>query len=126
MDRHNTRWCSDALEIACDNGEKVRTASTLESCDLKAMAHVAITDGITAKEIRGLIVATIEQRSAAGERLAGPIKWLTNDGRPYVTDDTRRFARGIGLVPEMTPVSSPPSSGMADAFSASSSATMSA
>lgn len=25
VDQRNTRWCSDALEIACDNGEKVRS-----------------------------------------------------------------------------------------------------
>jgi putative transposase len=27
VDQRNTRWCSDELEIACDNGEKVRVAS---------------------------------------------------------------------------------------------------
>ncbi len=25
--QRNTRWCSDGLEIACDNGDKVRVAS---------------------------------------------------------------------------------------------------
>lgn len=27
VDRRNTRWCSDALEIGCNNGEKVRSLS---------------------------------------------------------------------------------------------------
>ena len=27
VDRRNTLWCSDALEVGCDNGEKVRVAS---------------------------------------------------------------------------------------------------
>jgi putative transposase len=29
VETRNTRWCSDALEIACDNGEKVRVAFAL-------------------------------------------------------------------------------------------------
>ena len=30
VDQRNTRWCSDALEIGCDNGEKVRVAFALD------------------------------------------------------------------------------------------------
>ncbi|MGK6323709.1 hypothetical protein ACMGDM_11570 [Sphingomonas sp. DT-51] len=37
-------------------------------------------------------------------------------GSPYVAGDTRRFARDIGLVPRTTPVSSPQSNSMAEAF----------
>ena len=29
VDTRNIRWCSDALEIACRNGEKVRVAFAL-------------------------------------------------------------------------------------------------
>ena len=37
VDQRNTRWCSDGLEIACDNGEKVRVAFALDCCDREAM-----------------------------------------------------------------------------------------
>ena len=37
VDRRNTRWCSDALEIGCDNGEKVRVAFALDCCDREAL-----------------------------------------------------------------------------------------
>lgn len=41
VDQRNTRWCSDGLEIACDNSEKVRVAFAPDCCDREAMGHVA-------------------------------------------------------------------------------------
>jgi putative transposase len=38
VDRPDTRWCSDGLEIGCDNGERVRIAFTLDCCD-RVMGH---------------------------------------------------------------------------------------
>jgi transposase InsO family protein len=52
VDRRNTRWCSDALEIGCDNGEKVRVAFALDCCGREAMGHVATTAGITAADVQ--------------------------------------------------------------------------
>jgi hypothetical protein len=69
------------------------------------MGHVATTGGITAEDIRDLIVATVEHRLGPVNRLASPIKWPRDKGGPYVADDTRRFAHDIGLVPRTTPVS---------------------
>jgi putative transposase len=43
LDRRNTRRCSNALEIACDDGEKVRVAFALACCHREAMGHVATT-----------------------------------------------------------------------------------
>ena len=116
VDRPNTRWCSDALEIGCDNGEKVRVAFALDCCDREAMGHVATTAGITAEDVRDLMVATVEHRYGPVNRLPEPIEWLSDNGSRYVAGDTRRFARDIGLIPRTTPVSSPQSNGMAEAF----------
>jgi putative transposase len=52
VDQRNTRWCSDGLEIACDNGEKVRVAFALDCCDQEAMGHVTTTGGITAEDVQ--------------------------------------------------------------------------
>jgi transposase InsO family protein len=41
VDARNTRWCSDGLEIGCDNGERVRVAFALDCCDRQAMSFVA-------------------------------------------------------------------------------------
>ncbi len=96
-DRRNTRWCSDALEIACDNGEEVRVAFALDCCDREAMGHIATTGGITAEDIRDLMVAAVEHRFGPVNHLAAPIEWLTDNGSPYVAGDIRRFAHDIGL-----------------------------
>jgi putative transposase len=116
VDQRNTRWCSDGLEIACDNGEKVRVAFALDCCDREAMGHVATTGGITAEDVQDLMVATVEHRYGPVNRLPKPIEWLSDNGSCYTARDTRAFAREIGLVPRTTPVSSPQSNGMAEAF----------
>ena len=116
VDQRNTRWCSDALEIGCDNGEKVRVAFALDCCDREAMGHVATTGGITAEDVQDLMVAAVEHRYGQVNRVPEPIEWLSDNGSSYTARDTRAFARDIGLVPRTTPVSSPQSNGMAEAF----------
>ena len=44
------------------------------------------------------------------------IEWLSDIGSCYVAGDTRSFARDIGLEPRTTPLESPQSNGMAEAF----------
>ena len=34
----DTRWCSDGLELSCDNGERVRVAFALDCCDKRSHA----------------------------------------------------------------------------------------
>jgi putative transposase len=116
VDQRNTRWCSDGLEIACDNGKKVRVAFALDYCDREAMGHVATTSGITAEDVQDLMVATVEHRYGRVSRVLQPIEWLTDNSSCYTARDTRTFARDIGLVPRTTPVSSPMSNGMAEEF----------
>ena len=98
VDQRNTRWCSDGLEIACDNGEKVRVAFALDCCDREAMGHVATTGGITAEDVQDLMVATVEHRYGPVNRLPKPIEWLSDNGSCYTARDTRAFARDIGLI----------------------------
>ena len=116
VDRRNTRWCSDGLEIVCDNGEKVRVAFALDCCDREAMGHVATTAGITAEDVRDLMVATVEHRYGQVKRVPEPIECLTDNGSCCTARDIRALARDIGLVPRTTPVSSPQSNGMAEAL----------
>ena len=70
VDQRDTRWCSDALEIGCGNGEKVRVALALDCCDREAMGHVATTGGITAEDVQDLMVATVEHRYGPVNRLS--------------------------------------------------------
>ncbi|HEY0909523.1 MAG TPA: IS3 family transposase, partial [Bradyrhizobium sp.] len=112
----NRRWCSDGFEIGCDNGERVRVAFALDCCDREAMSFVATTGGIGSGDVRDLMLAAVERRFGPVNRLPEPIEWLTDNGSCYVARDTRRFARDIGIEPRTTPLESPQSNGMAEAF----------
>lgn len=116
VDHSNTRWCSDGFEITCDNKEKVRVAFALDCCDREAMGHVATTQGIKGEDIRDLMVSAVEHRFGRVNRLPTTIEWLTDNGSCYLAGETRRFARHIGLEPLTTPIESPQSNGMAEAF----------
>jgi putative transposase len=116
VDRPDTRWCSDGFEIGCDNGEKVRIAFALDCCDREAISWVATTGGITSSDIRDLMVESVERRFGLVNKLPRPIEWLSDNGSPYTAGETRALARDIGLVPCTTPIQSPQSNGMAEAF----------
>lgn len=116
VDRSDLRWCSDGFEIGCDNGEKVRVAFALDCCDREAMSHVATTEGIKGEDVRDLMVTAAEHRFGRVNQLPQTIEWLSDNGSGYTAHETRRFARDIGLEPRTTPIESPQSNGMAEAF----------
>lgn len=49
-------------------------------------------------------------------RAPTPIEWLSDNGSPYTARDTRIFAIQLNLVPCFTPVASPESNGLCEAF----------
>lgn len=116
VDASNLRWCSDGFELACDNGEKVRVAFALDCCDREAISYVATTEGIKGEDVRDLMSIAVEARFGGVNRLPHVVEWLTDNGSCYVAGETRRFASDIGFEPRTTPVESPQSNGMAEAF----------
>src|SRR5438874_2487178 len=98
------------------NGERVRVAFALDCCDREAMSFLATTGGIAGEDVRDLMVAAVEYRFGQVNRLPVTIEWLSDNGSCYVAGDTRSFARDIGLEPRTTPLESPQSNGMAEAF----------
>jgi putative transposase len=116
VERSNLRWCSDGFEIGCDNGQKVRVAFALDCCDREAIAHVATTEGIKGEDVRDLIITAVESRFGQVNQLPVTIEWLSDNGSGYIAYDTKTMARDIGLEPRTTPVRSPQSNGMAEAF----------
>lgn len=115
-DHSNMRWCSDGLELTCDNAEKVRIAFALDCCDREVMSYVATTSGIKGEDVRDLMLAAVEHRFGLVNRLPTVIEWLSDNGSCYIASDTKSFAREVGLEPRTTPVRSPQSNGMAEAF----------
>jgi len=116
MIRSNLRWCSDAFEIACWNGERIRVAFSMDCCDREIMSYVATTGGICGDMIRDLMAESIEARFGAVDRLPMRIQWLSDNGPAYVAHETQKFARMMGLLVCTTPYYSPESNGMAESF----------
>ena len=112
----NKRWCSDGLEIRCDNGDKVRVAFALDCCDREILSWVATTRGVTSHLINDLMMQAMERRFGINQAPEQPIEWLTDNGSCYIAQETKSFARMLGLKPVTTPVSSPQSNGMAESF----------
>jgi transposase InsO family protein len=77
---------------------------------------VATTGDINSSDIRDLMVESVERRFGLVDKLPKPIEWLSDNGSPYTAGETRALARDIGLVPCTTPIQSPQSNGMAEAF----------
>jgi putative transposase len=80
------------------------------------MGHVATTEGVKGEDVRDLMVVALEQRFGQVKRLPAPIEWLSDNGSCYTATETRKFAKDIGFLPVTTPVESPQSNGMAEAF----------
>ena len=109
------RWSSDGLEIPCWNGEVVRLAFAIDTHDREVMAWVATTGGISGEMIRDLMLACVERRFDT-LRAPYPVQWLADNGSAYAAHDTRDFAVALNLVTCFTPVRSPESNGVSEAF----------
>ena len=58
----DTRWCSDGLELSCDNGEQVLVAFALDCCYVEIMSRVATTKGIYPGLVGYLMMLAVEKR----------------------------------------------------------------
>ncbi|CAM3314219.1 IS3 family transposase [Pseudomonas floridensis] len=111
----DTRWCSDGFEFRCDDGAKLSVTFALDCCDREAIGWVASPTGYGGDDIRDLMLESVEKRF--GDQLpSAPVQWLSDNGSAYIAEQTRVFARQIGLQPVTTPVRSPQSNGMAESF----------
>ncbi|WP_280287829.1 IS3 family transposase [Pseudomonas sp. BN417] len=111
----NSRWCSDGFEFRCEDGDKLRVTFALDCCDREAISWVASPNGYSGDDVRDVMLQAIEQRFGE-EPPASPVQWLSDNGSAYTAEQTRVFARQIGLQPLTTPVCSPQSNGMAESF----------
>jgi putative transposase len=111
----DTRWCSDGFEFRCEDGDKLSVTFALDCCDREAIGWVASPIGYSGDDIRDLMLEAVETRFGE-EPPATPVQWLSDNGSAYIAEQTRQFARQIGLQPVTTPVRSPQSNGMAESF----------
>ena len=114
--RSNLRWCSDSLEFTCWNGDIVRLAFIIDAFDREIIAWTAVSGaGNSGSDVRDMMLEAVEKRFA-DTRAPYPIEHLSDNGSPYTAKDTRDFATALNLMPCFTPVRSPESNGMAEAF----------
>ena len=114
--RSNLRWCSDGLEFTCWNGDILRLAFIIDAFDREIIAWTAVSGaGISGSDVRDMMLEAVEKRFA-DTCAPHPIEHLSDNGSPYTAKDTRDFAAALNLVPCFTPVRSPESNGMAEAF----------
>jgi len=113
--RRNARWCSDVFEFLCDDGHTVRIVFALDACDREVIAFTATTGGIGAGMIQDLMLHCIEKRFNALQAPC-PVEWLSDNASCYTAKETRAFAAQLNLSSRFTPVRSPESNGLAEAF----------
>ncbi|HFV6958710.1 TPA: IS3 family transposase [Escherichia coli] len=111
----NQRWCSDGFAFRCDNGEKLRVTFALDCCDREALHWAVTTGGFDSETVQDVMPGAVERRFG-NELPASPVEWLTDNGSCYRANETRQFARILGLEPKNTAVRSPESNGIAESF----------
>jgi transposase InsO family protein len=111
----NQRWASDVFEIPCWNGDAVRVAFAIDTHDREVLAWTASPRGIGGIAVRDLMLLAVERRFGT-LATPQPVEWLADNGSCFTAHETLAFAHAIGLVPCFTPVRSPESNGIAEAF----------
>jgi putative transposase len=90
--------------------------SFIDAFDREIVAQVAVAGaGISGSDVRDMMLAAVERRFGT-DRAPHPVEHLSDNASCYTAKDTRDFATALGLVPCFTPVRSPESNGMNEAF----------
>jgi transposase InsO family protein len=114
--RSNLRWCSDGVEFTCWDGAIVRGAFIIDAHDREIIAwRVVVNAGISGSDVRDMLLEAVESRFGT-HHAPEPLEILADNGAPYTARDTRVFARQLGLKSCFTPVASPQSNGVSEAF----------
>ena len=113
--KSNVRWCSDHFELACRDGSVVRVLFAIDACDREIIAWSATTAGISGEMVRDLMVLCVERRFGS-IKAATPVEWLSDNGSAYTAHETSDTATALGLRLAFTPVRSPESNGISEAF----------
>ena len=89
---------------------------TLDCHDREIIGWTAVAGaGISGGDIRDLMIGCVEARFG-GPRAPHRVQWLSDNGSIYAAAKTIDVALALNLDPCFTPVESPESNGMAEAF----------
>jgi transposase InsO family protein len=82
---------------------------------VEVIAWSATTAGISGEMVRDLMIVCVERRFGTS-KTPHRVEWLSDNGSAYIAEDTLDTAMALGLQPCFTPVRSPESNGIAEAF----------
>ena len=107
------RWKMNSLKKPLNmDMQKVDSARSL----IAGVMHWAVTTGgFNSETVQDVMPGAVERRFG-NELPASPVEWLTDNGSCYRANETRQFARMLGLEPKNTAVRSPESNGIAESF----------
>ena len=111
----NMRWCSDAFEVRCFNGERAYAAFALDCHDRECLAYVVRNRPLSAEDIQDLMLLSVENRFKSS-KAPRRIQWLSDRGAIYRCRETIRMGYYLGLKSCFTAPYTPESNGMSEAF----------
>ncbi len=94
----------------------MRGTFLIDAHDREVIAWRAVANaGISGADVQDMMLEAVEARFG-GIRATQPVEVLSDNGSAYTARDARIFACPLGLKPCFTPVRSPQSNGVSEAF----------
>ncbi len=107
------RWKMNSLKKPLNmDVQKVDSARSLIA---RVMHWAVTTGGFNSETAQDVMLGAVERRFG-NELPASPVEWLTDNGSCYRANETRQFARMLGLESKNTAVRSPESNKIAESF----------
>lgn len=115
VEEPNRRWASDITGIRTWDGQKRRLAVILDCADRMVLAW-RLAPRITADDLGELVREALFRRFGAARVQARGLEFLSDNGPEYTADRFRTTLADLGLIACHTPIRSPQSNGLAEAF----------
>lgn len=116
VEEPNTRWASDITVIKAWNGEKGRLCIIIDCADRQIVGYrwgTSIKGDDISEVVKGALLKRFEAEKAPRK---GALEFLSDNGSEYIKKEFRGFLEKAGFVVCNTPVRSPESNGIAEAF----------
>jgi len=112
----NTRWASDITVVKAWNGGKGRLGIVIDCADRQVLAY-RWSKSLTGEDIRQMVHEAMMKRFSQNTvPIRGGIEFLSDYGSEYQRMGLKNFLETAGFVVCTTPVRSPESNGIAEAF----------
>lgn len=115
VEKPNCRWASDITGIRAWDGAKGRLAVVIDCADRMILGW-RFSRRIRAEDLCEMLREAVFHRFGENRRRAHGIEFLSDNGPEYRSRRFRDMLLALGMIPCHTPIRSPESNGMAEAF----------